>query len=53
MVLLENKSTLLNTIPVFGAAGLIVNLTLDPVWIPMPLKEMDFDKVFWVSIDTN
>ena len=51
-MLFEFKSTLLNIIPVFGEAGLIFKLTLDPVWIPMPLKEMDFDNVFWVSIDT-
>ena len=45
-MLFDFKSTLLNTIPVFGEAGLIFILTLDPVWIPMPLKETDFDKVF-------
>ena len=51
-MLFEFKSTLLNIIPVFGEAGLIFRLTLEPVWIPIPLKEIDFDKVFWVRIDT-
>ena len=52
-MLFEFKSTLLNIIPVFGEAGLIFRLTLEPVWIPIPLKEIGFDKVFWVRIDTS
>ena len=45
-ILLFFKSTLLNTIPVFGSDGKIFISTIDPVWRPIPLTCTGFFTVF-------
>ena len=40
-------------IPGFGEAGNMFNTAFFPVCIPTPQKDIFFDIVFWVSIDTH